>query len=89
MAGEFTKPNNIVPAVLGQIANPDDYNQNIAGQSKGSIVGIDIDGSFADVDLGDESLITNGALIKNIKLRQGYYLKFYNASGVFQNDVKF
>lgn len=87
MAGEFTKPNNITPAVLGQIANPDDYNQNIAGQSKGAIVGIDVNGSFADVDLGDEALITNGALIKNIKLREGYYLKFYNASGVFQRNV--
>lgn len=87
MAGEFIKPNNIVPAVLGQIANPDDYNQNIAGQSKGAIVGIDIDGSFADVDLGDEALITNGALIKDIKLREGYFLKYYNSSGVFQRNV--
>jgi len=87
MANEFTKPNSITPAVLGQLANPDDYNQNIAGQSKEAIVGIDADGSFADVDLGDESLVANGALIKNIKLREGYKLKFYNASGVFQNDV--
>lgn len=89
MAGEFTKPNNITPAVLGQIANPDDYNQNIAGQSKDAIVGIDADGSFADVDLGDETLITNGALIKDIKLREGYALKVFNSSGVEISSVEF
>jgi len=89
MAGEFTKPNNIVPAVLGQIANPDDYNQNIAGQSTDAIVGIDEDGSFADVDLGDETLITNGALIKDIKIREGYSFRVFNSSGVEISTVEF
>ena len=30
MANEFLKSNSIKPAILGQIANPDEYNQNIA-----------------------------------------------------------
>lgn len=87
MAGEFIKPSSISPAVIGAIANPDDYNKNIAGQSKGSIVPIDIDGNFADGDLGDETLATNGALINNIKLREGGLVKVYNSSGVFQNNI--
>lgn len=88
MANEFsTKPNNITPAAVGQLANPDDYNQNIAAQSKGAIVGIDGNGSYADADFGDETLGTNGALINNLKLREGGLVKIYNASGVFQNNV--
>jgi len=87
MAGEFTKPSSILPAIVGQIANPDEYNQNIGGQSQDALVCIDTNGAFADGDIGDETLGTNGTLINNIKLREGGFLKFYNASGVFQNNV--
>ena len=84
MAGEFTKATTIKPAVVGTIANPDEYNQNIAGQSKGAIVGIDADGNFDDVDIGDETLGGTGTLIKDIKMRDTGLIKFYNSSGVFQ-----
>ena len=87
MAGEFTKSTAIVPAVVGTVANPDEYNQNIAGQSKDAIVAIDADGNFIDGDIGDETLGANGTLITNMKLREGGNLKFYNGSGVFQNNV--
>jgi hypothetical protein len=87
MAGEFTKSTAIVPAVVGTVANPDEYNQNIAGQSKDAIVAIDADGNFIDGDIGDETLGANGTLVTNLKLREGGNLKFYNASGVFQNNV--
>lgn len=87
MAGEFTKPTSVTPAIVGNIANPDEYNQNIAAQSKSAIVGIDEDGNFSDVNIGDETLGTNGTLIVDIKLREGGALKFYNSSGVHQNDV--
>ncbi len=87
MAGEFTKPTSVTPAIVGNIANPDEYNQNIAAQSKSAIVGIDEDGNFSDVNIGDETLGTNGTLIVDIKLREDGVLKFYNSSGVHQNDV--
>lgn len=87
MANEFTKSTKIKPAIVGTIADPDEYNQNIAGQSKDAIIGIDADGNFSDSDIGDENLGTNGSLINNIKLREGGLLKIYNASGVFQNNV--
>ena len=77
MAGEFIKPTSVKPAVLGTIANPDDYNQNIAGQSKDNILPIDINGDFTDGDLGDETIVANGALIKDIKVREGNSLKTY------------
>ncbi len=88
MANEFlSKPSSIKPAIIGAIADPDEYNQNIAGQSKDSVTFIDKDGLFVDGDLGDETIGANGSLTNNIKLRQGGVLKFYNASGVFQNNV--
>jgi len=87
MSGEFTKGTTIKPAVVGTIANPDDYNQNIAGQSKDSILGIDADGNFTDFNMGDESKGVNGTLVNIIKLREAGALKFYNASGVFINTV--
>jgi len=87
MANEFTKPTSITPAVIGAIANPDEYNKNIAGQSKDSLVCIDADGSFTDGNIGDETLGLNGTLINDIKLREGGVLNFYNISGVFQNAV--
>lgn len=88
MANEFlNKPPSIRPAITGAIADPDEYNQNIAGQSKDSVTFIDKDGLFVDGNLGDEALGANGSLTNLIKLRQGGLLKFYNASGVFVNDV--
>jgi hypothetical protein len=89
MAGEFTKSTSIKPAVIGTIANPDEYNQNIAGQSKGSILPIDVDGNFADGDLGNESIITNGALISNLKLRNTAQITTYDASGVLDETINF
>lgn len=87
MAGEFIKPTSIKPATEGTIANPDDYNQNIAGQSKGSILPIDIDGNFADGNIGNETIVTNGALVVDIKLRDTGNLKVYNAAGVLQKTT--
>ncbi len=88
MANEFlNKPPSIRPAITGAIADPDEYNQNIAGQSKDSVTFIDQDGLFVDGNLGDEALGANGSLTNLIKLRQGGLLKFYNPSGVFVNDV--
>lgn len=87
MAGEFTKPSSISPAVIGAVADPDEYNQNIAGQSKDSVTFIDIDGAFADGNIGDETLGTNGSLCDNIKMREGGFVKIYNSSAVFQKNV--
>lgn len=86
-AGEFTKPTSIQPAISSEIADPDDYNQNIAAQSKDSIVGIDVDGNYADANIGDETLITNGALAKDLKVRTGNSLKIYDGSGVLGNNI--
>lgn len=88
MSNEFLKQSSIIPAVVGQIADPDIYNQNIAGQSKGAILGIDADGNFKDdFDVGDEGVGSIGSLVKNLKLRQGGFLKIYDASGVFVQNV--
>lgn len=87
MANEFTKPTKVFPAIIGQIADPDVYNQNIAAQSKDAIIPIDENGNYADGDIGDQTVGTVGALITNIKLRVGGLLKFYDAFGVFVNNV--
>ncbi len=87
MVGEFTKPSKIQPAIAGNIAEPDQYNQNIAGQSKDTILGVNVDGNFADADLGDEAVVANGALIKDIKVREGKELKVYDANGALQNNT--
>lgn len=89
MAGEFIKSTKIKPAVLGAIANPDDYNQNIGGQSRDSLLGIDADGNFQDFNVGDETNGTIGSLISNLKLRDGALFKIYNAFGVFIKDLTF
>lgn len=90
MTNEFlNKPTKIQPAIVGTIANPDDYNNNIAGQSKGSIVPIDENGNYKDGDLGNEAIIANGALINNLKMRQGGLIKIYDSAGNFLNNVSF
>ena len=89
MANEFIKSTKIKPAILGNIADPDQYNQNIGGQSKGAVVCIDSNGEFVDGDVGDESLNSTGALINNIKLRQGGSLKIYNSAGVLISQLSF
>lgn len=88
MVGEFTpKPSSIRAAVAGTIARADDYNKNIAGQSKDSILGIDADGEFDDVDIGDETIGTNGALVKDLKVRETNQLEIYNSLGVLIGSV--
>lgn len=87
MANEFIKSTKIKPAVTGTIANADEYNQNIAGQSKGAVLGIDADGEFEDADIGDENIGTNGALIKDLKVRETNQLEIYNSLGVLIADV--
>lgn len=90
MANEFTpKPSSIKPAVTGTIANADDYNKNIAGQSKDSILPIDEDGNFADGDLGDETIGSIGALISDLKLRNTAQITTYDASGVLDETISF
>jgi hypothetical protein len=89
MANEFTKPVKIQPAVAGNIADPDEYNQNIAGQSKDSIVGIDINGNYEDFDLGDEAIVPNGALIGDVKLRDTSQIKIYDSIGALLSIVNF
>lgn len=89
MAGEFTKPGSVKPAIAGQIANPDEYNQNIAAQNKDSFLVIDEDGNFIDGNLGDETIGSNGALFSNLKLRQGGLIKVYDSSGVFVENIGF
>lgn len=90
MTNEFlNKPTKIQPAIVGTIANADDYNNNIAGQSKGSIVPIDENGNYKDGDLGNEAIVAKGALINNIKMRQGGFIKIYDVDGNFLNNVSF
>ena len=90
MTNEFgTKPTKINPAIVGTIASADDYNNNIAGQSKGALLPINADGNYADGDIGSESVVANGALINNIKMRQGGFIKIYDSSGNFLNNVSF
>jgi microcystin-dependent protein len=89
MTGEFVKPVKIYPAIVGQIADPDIYNQNIAAQSKGTIIPIDVDGNYSDGDLGDESKGLVGALITTIKMRSSGIIKLYDAFGVFIKDLSF
>lgn len=86
MANEFIKPTGIIPAVLGTIANPDEYNQNIAAQSKDSILGIDVDGDYKDADIGDE---TKDSLVTDLKMREadGAKVKIYDASNVLQKTT--
>lgn len=80
MADEFlNKPSKIQPAIAGNIANPDEYNANITGQSKDAVLGIDKDGNYKDFDIGNEN---NNSLAKDINLREGYLLKKYNISNV-------
>ena len=87
MAGEFIKPTSISPVAVGQIADPDIYNNNIAAQNKDSVTFIDANGSYSDGTVGDESLGSIGSLVETIKLREGGLLKYYNASGTFTGDV--
>jgi hypothetical protein len=87
MAGEFVKPTSIKPAVVGTIANPDEYNANIAGQSTSSILPINTDGTFVDGNIGDENIVINGALVTDAKFRDTGKLKTYNASGVLQKTI--
>lgn len=87
MTGEFVKNTSLRPAVLGAIADPDEYNKNFGSIAKGAIVGFDADGNYADADFGDETLGSAGALIKDLKLRNGGALKIYNASGVLIGTV--
>jgi hypothetical protein len=89
MSNEFQKPTKVLPAIVGQIADPDIYNQNIAAQSKSTIILIDEDGDYADGDIGDQTVGTIGALISNLKLRQGGFIKIYDAFGVFVKNVNF
>lgn len=89
MSGEFTKSTKIKAAVTGTLANPDEYNQNIAGQSKGSILPIDVDGEFADGALGDETQGTNGALISNLKLRNTAQITTYDNLGALDQTINF
>jgi len=90
MVNEFTpKPTSIKPAVTGTIANADDYNKNIAGQSKDTILPIDEDGNFADGDLGDETEGSVGALISDLKLRNTAQITTYDAFGVLDETVNF
>ncbi len=89
MANEFTKDTKIRAAVNGTIANADEYNRNIAGQSKGSILPIDVDGEFADGDIGNETIVTDGALAKDIKVRTGFAIKVYDAFGVLVNTLDY
>ncbi len=87
MAGEFTKDTKIRASVNGTIANADENNRNIAGLSKDSILGIDVDGEFADVHMGDETIGTDGALIKDIKVRETNQLEIYDSLGGLVGNV--
>lgn len=87
MAGEFTKPSSVIAAVTGTIANPDEYNQNIAAQSKDSVLFIDVDGNLVDGDVGDNTLGSNGSMVNDIYMRDTGVIKLYNSSNVYQNDV--
>lgn len=89
MTAEFQKPVKVVPAIVGQIADPDAYNSNIAAQSKGTMIPIDEDGNYADGEIGDQTVGSVGALITNLKLRQGAFIKIYDAFGVFVKNVNF
>lgn len=81
MANEFIKPNQIRPAITGEIADPDIYNQNIAGQSKDSVVGIDENGIYKDFDVGDEAITTNGSLVQCVRFRNEALLKIHDNAG--------
>jgi len=87
MANEFLKPSSIKPAIVGAIADPDEYNQNIAGQSKDSVTFIDQDGLFVDGDLGDETLGATGSLITDPKFREGGNIRFYDNNGIATNSI--
>lgn len=87
MANEFLKPSSIKPAIVGAIADPDEYNQNIAGQSKDSVTFIDQDGLFVDGDLGDETLGATGSLITDSKFREGGNIRFYDNNGIATNSI--
>jgi len=89
MANEFIKSTKIKPAIIGTIADPDQYNQNIGGQSTGAIVCIDDDGEFVDGDIGDEGLNSTGALVNNLKIRQGGNIKIYDSFGVFVKNITY
>lgn len=85
MAGEYTIPTKLQPAVAGNIADPDEYNQNAAGQSR-DVRGVDVDGNYDDFDVGDE---TRSSLVKDLKMREanGAKVKIYNAGGVLQKTT--
>jgi len=87
MAGEFTKPTALVAAQVGQLAKSDDYNKNLALIAKDSFIPVDVDGSPADGDLGDETIGTNGTLIEDLKVRTGKALKVYDAGGVLSETI--
>lgn len=82
MAGEFTKPTSgLTAAQLGKIVDPDVWNQNLAAIAKASIQGVDVDGLYDDFDVGDETTGSTGALVNDIKIRDGGSLKSYDSSG--------
>lgn len=87
MTGEFTKPTSLVAAKVGQLAKSDDYNKNLALLAKDSFIPVDVDGSPADGDLGDETIGTNGTLIEDLKVRTGKALKIYDASGNLSTTI--